>query len=519
MENKLSRQSTSNVLPLSTFIIVVLAACYVLARVVFWFSAEVGGDEAYYWVWGQRPELSYFDHPPLIAWTQGLFASVFGQSITVLRLPNLLTTGIIFYTYYLISRRLYPGQYRTQFMLVAFTLAASPMLFVFLAPAIMDHILIMLLLASAYLVVFYLDDVAAGRSVSLWRLYTGAALLGLAGITKYNAVFLGVGIALTILMHPRLRPLLRQPHIYLAGLLTLVMLAPVLMWNIENDFASFRYHLVDRNSNTESLQFHPEILAGFVVGSILVMSPFTFWMAIRRFIIDTPVRPSQWLQIGNYPVYTSVALITFVCSTGLFMSRSLFSSTYLYWNIPAYLLLLPLLGTVLIDSNGKWARRKLFIGQQVYGILLVGLVVFNDAILPLDTWSRQGRGDQGSRHWYGWSATADAILEEIGKKDSALILLTADHHVAGALSFTMNRTDIVAVSSRRDQYDFWWDDSQYAGRDGLVIFDEWSYGRKDVLSLFNRVGPARKIQIKKYGYPIKVMYLQRVYGYRQENAP
>ncbi len=29
-------------------------------------------DEAYYWVWSQHPQLSYFDHPPFVAWLFGL---------------------------------------------------------------------------------------------------------------------------------------------------------------------------------------------------------------------------------------------------------------------------------------------------------------------------------------------------------------------------------------------------------------------------------------------------------------
>jgi 4-amino-4-deoxy-L-arabinose transferase-like glycosyltransferase len=25
-------------------------------------------DESYYWVWGQNPQLSYYDHPPMVGW-------------------------------------------------------------------------------------------------------------------------------------------------------------------------------------------------------------------------------------------------------------------------------------------------------------------------------------------------------------------------------------------------------------------------------------------------------------------
>ena len=47
-----------------------------------WFGLAVTpmGDEAYYWMWGQHLSWSYFDHPPLHGWLQGLVAAVFGWS-------------------------------------------------------------------------------------------------------------------------------------------------------------------------------------------------------------------------------------------------------------------------------------------------------------------------------------------------------------------------------------------------------------------------------------------------------
>ena len=47
-------------------------------------------DETYYWLWGQHPALSYFDHPPLVGWTQGL-AGVFGWTLFGLRVMVLAT--------------------------------------------------------------------------------------------------------------------------------------------------------------------------------------------------------------------------------------------------------------------------------------------------------------------------------------------------------------------------------------------------------------------------------------------
>src|SRR4051794_30260911 len=63
-----------------------IAVAVLLAlRLYFDFAAPPLGDEAYYWMWGQRPALSYFDHPPLHAWLLGVVSIVGGWNNFSLR--------------------------------------------------------------------------------------------------------------------------------------------------------------------------------------------------------------------------------------------------------------------------------------------------------------------------------------------------------------------------------------------------------------------------------------------------
>src|SRR5687768_4209656 len=52
----------------------------VLLRFVAMASVPLVPEEAYYWMYAQHPNLSYFDHPPMIAWVIGLGTAVFGNS-------------------------------------------------------------------------------------------------------------------------------------------------------------------------------------------------------------------------------------------------------------------------------------------------------------------------------------------------------------------------------------------------------------------------------------------------------
>lgn len=49
-------------------------------------AVNLVSDEAYYWMWGQHPALSYFDHPGLNAWLIGIADALFGRGVLQLRL-------------------------------------------------------------------------------------------------------------------------------------------------------------------------------------------------------------------------------------------------------------------------------------------------------------------------------------------------------------------------------------------------------------------------------------------------
>src|SRR4051812_32722020 len=65
--------SRTEILALQLVVVMFLAM-----RLTFDLRVDLTGDEAYYWLWGQRPGWSYLDHPPLDAWLLGLAARIGG---------------------------------------------------------------------------------------------------------------------------------------------------------------------------------------------------------------------------------------------------------------------------------------------------------------------------------------------------------------------------------------------------------------------------------------------------------
>ena len=50
----------------------------------------LGDSESYYWCWSQRLALSYYDHPPAVAWLIRLFTDIGGDTSLWVRMPSVI---------------------------------------------------------------------------------------------------------------------------------------------------------------------------------------------------------------------------------------------------------------------------------------------------------------------------------------------------------------------------------------------------------------------------------------------
>ncbi|MEO8756389.1 MAG: glycosyltransferase family 39 protein [Devosia sp.] len=170
-----------------------LVFVYLLA-LKLWFDATVSpmGDEAYYWMWGQHLSWSYFDHPPLDGWLQGAVAAIFGWSNLSVRLLTWASLGGTLWVFWLWSEHLAPNDRQGWFWHTAVIYLTIPVIFVMSSFAFHDHLLLFFVVSSTYFFHGFASDWEDG-SRSWRKLYLAAALLGLAVLTKYNGVFLGLG--------------------------------------------------------------------------------------------------------------------------------------------------------------------------------------------------------------------------------------------------------------------------------------------------------------------------------------
>ncbi|MFT6657769.1 ArnT family glycosyltransferase [Maritalea sp.] len=486
MAEQEQRQSVASKLPSAglskRFMIAVLVFLAAL-KLVASFTMLPLGDEAYYWLWGQNIALSYFDHPGLASWLLGATDAIFGTSLFGLRIASVLTgVGSVWFLW-LYAGRILPAQRQKVFLFITLMVATSPTLFVWSTLVYHDHLLIFLSLAAMFFFTSYLGDEAKDRTGRLNQLYVGAVFLGLAGLTKYSAVFMGLAIAILVIAHPKLRHLLLRVHIYLAGFITAVMQTPTLIWNFNRDFASFGFHFKDRYGSQWLLEFNPDSFFNFVLVTLLLFGPFLIPPFIRLFRAKTS---PDFLGIGIW-----IARLVTVMSTSTFMFIAFFSFTLWYWSDLSYLLMLVMLPVLAM-------RKWLALAHIWFGILVITLVCFNYTVVPIA--SLLGQRDIEAGTVYGWDEIANFVAEAEKVQQPTFIAATR-FQSASQLSFAMQRTNISAIEVRPSQFDIWEDRDTNAGGTGLILQDEFG-DLGETKRRFESVEKIDEFTVQRFGYPL-----------------
>ncbi|RYE07663.1 MAG: phospholipid carrier-dependent glycosyltransferase [Hyphomicrobiales bacterium] len=439
--------------PTSRFklILLQLVVLYLLG-LRLWFDITVTpmGDEAYYWMWGQHLSWSYFDHPPLNGWLQGAVAAIFGWSNFTVRLTTWLSLAGTASVFWLWSARLAPHDRAGWFWHTLAIFLTIPTIAILGGVAFHDHLLVFFALASLYAFHRFADAWEDGDPAWRW-LYLSAALLGLATLTKYNGVFLGIAYALWVLIRPKLRPLLLTPHLWLAALLAIAIQAPVFHWNLGAGMASFQFHLADRPSANWARPRTGQITT-FLATVPIALSPVLALAAFRLFWIK-PRSPSEGRIFGLAGTAYFSALI-------LWAGLAAYVTVYFHWNIVGYAMLAPVAWRLIGGRFFLWLH-------VLFGLFVASVAVLSYTVTPLKI---GGIGDPGAPANYGWPEVATRI-EALQADHPGSFLGATRYTYAAQLGFQLHDTEIAAFNPVRSQNDYWWDAAARTGQDALIVAD------------------------------------------------
>lgn len=340
---------------------------------IFWISLVVKlviaalvpltGDEAYYWVWSQHLQLSYYDHPPFVAWLYGL-GSPFKFFPGSVRWPGVLLAHATLYLWLKILEPHLNIEQRRMWLWLAL-----------LSPLVGGSAIVVT--PDLPLMFFYAVSIllfAKWQTDPNWRMSIGFGLaMGLGFSSKYMMVLFGLSILPVVLLNKKLRPkFFRQVPWLLLGVLAGSV--PVWLWNFYHDFASIKFqaaHGLGRKAWKSSWTIE------YVLLQIGVVFPVVFYWALRsgrrmprlmHFLAWTPLvffffTTFRGYVEANWPIAAYPAIFALAVSWYPVNRRGL-KFTAGFWGLAFTVLLVIILGKPSWSKSMKFKEFHQFDGVK-----------------------------------------------------------------------------------------------------------------------------------------------------------
>lgn len=382
---------------------------------IFWLSLAIKllltalipltNDEAYYWVWSQHMQLSFYDHPPFVAWLFWLGQAV-GLHGGMVRWPGVLFGHATLFVWLLILRPFFDDEKRIYWLLLALL---SPL--VGGTNLIVTPDLPLLFFFALSLWAFY----QWRKDPRLqWSLAFGLSM-GLGFTSKYVMVLFPLALLpLVLLSRPVRQTFFRQFGWILLG--GIVGTTPVWLWNIMHDFASIKFQTDHGLGRTH---WKTSWTIEYVLAQIGLIFPIVLYWALRaRRQLPTIFHLLAW-----------VPLIFFLCTTSRGYSEA-------NWPIVAYPAIF-----ALAASSVPRNSRSLQITLVIWGFFLTGLAT---VVILQPSWAKATK----FREFHQF----DAVIAAASNLEP---LYARSYQMAAKMNFELQRPVYkLKGMNRKDFYDF-----------------------------------------------------------------
>jgi 4-amino-4-deoxy-L-arabinose transferase-like glycosyltransferase/membrane-associated phospholipid phosphatase len=467
----------------------VIALLFV-ARLVYQGSGriELSEDESYQWLWSKHLALSYFSKPPLIAYAQFLGTSLWGDREFGVRFFSPVIAAILSLVLFRFLGRV--ANVRAALMLVLIV-NATPL------PSVGAT----LMTVDPLSVLFWTLTMVAG-----WRAVQAEATtrdwlwvgcwMGLGFLSKYTALFQWLCWAVFFVLWRPARAQLRRPGPYLALLVNLVCLLPVVIWNAQHDWIT-AHHVADNGALGQP--WHPTLrfFLDFLVVECVLLHPIFFVATV-------------WAAMAIWRRQRGSALAVYFFSMGaplflFYFAYTLHSRVLPNWIAPS---ILPLFCLMVVYWDGRWREGvravKSWLAAGCWSGYVLVIVLHDTNLIAKATGHYLPAAWDPLRRVRAWSETArlvgaarDRLLAE-GKP----VFIIGDHYgITGEISFYLPQArervkDIplayhLTSDRPKNQFYFWPGYREQRRGENAIFVVELEMPKKPLRSMLDTYLPAR----------------------------
>jgi len=464
-------------------------------------SLGLSVDEAHYLLYAAHPAWSYFDHPPLVGWSQWPLVTL-GAPVALLRLlPGLLWLGTAAAAGRL-AMQLAPAQHAAaagQWAVLALLLA--PLLHILGIGLLPDTLLMFLGVLLMGQTRVLMQPAAAVRPAQwLWL----GLLLGLAGLSKYTAILAALAVT-TCLIAAHGVAVLRNPWLWCSAALALLCVSPVLAWNLQNHWISFTYQAQHGAGHT----WQGMNVLRFLLLQLLAYGPLLCWggMGLRRV-----AHPSQ-----RYLV------LFFVIPFALLAALSGGGSGLPHWTAPAWVALAPFAGVGLALSAQSRARRSVLLLAAVQALLCLALPALmlsaGQPFLAQRAASAEATDPPNPfADLHGWDA-AGHRARELAAQHALGSVSVQNWTLASRMGWYARPLPVHVLEDRFDQFDFWAGKLPPGGATLLVDWSQMPYVLPLGVHGFGRCDLLDTQQVSRWGQHVATFRFYACQGWSGDPRP
>ncbi|WP_236981017.1 glycosyltransferase family 39 protein [Membranihabitans maritimus] len=383
----------------------------VMVRILLVFVMGLMPQDAYYFFYSENLDWSFFDHPPMVALMLKFFTTILGENAIAIKSANFIITCGTVYIFYLLARQFLSGfQLEHSIFLILSTMFIS-----ILSLVSTPDVPLMFFWTLSLLMIF--RAVESGNT-RYW-IFSGIAM-GLAFDSKYTAIVLVVGFTGFLLFSNSKRKYLFNYRFLLSILFFFITIIPVIYWNIQNDWLSFKFQSSQRADDINFLSPSLKLFAGNIGTQIFLLLPVLF---IILFGVLSGIKSGIWKNIKTLSISTQFLLWFSVPILAGFMLISLFYWVKMNWMMPGYIAAIILTAKYMPH---KWLRYQIYTSVIFHFAFLIQVVYYPFSVKSDDT-------------WWGWNRLGDKV-SELAEKHPGRFIFSADGYKTSAqLNFQLDQ--------------------------------------------------------------------------------
>ncbi len=466
---------------------------------------DLSPDEAQYWDWSRRLDISYYSKGPVIAYLIA-FLRIFGGNTEIgVRIGAVIISMVLMLVLYDFYRDILKSEGLA--FTAVFLAGITPL---FSAGSVLmttDPPFLLFWAASVYLIykaIFYNKN-------SAW-IWAGISM-GLGILSKYTMALLYPSLLLYLVFSRDDRYLLKRSGPYKALFLSLLFTIPILLWNYGHDWVGMR-HVMGQAHIDDGFRIGFKDFFEFIGSQAGVLSPFIF-LGILFGMVSAVRYCLKGKREFLFLFMTSAPILLF------FLLKSLQGKVEANWAAQVYITAFPLMVGVFADrycKSGIWEKGRKFkwiFLLTIFTALLMTLVAHYPGMIRYMGINLPPKKDPTTR-LTGW--------DELGKEAGRIYNIAGDrtfiisdrYQITSELAFYIPGNPQVYninLGRRMNQYDIWGGIERHIGWDALYV--RWDKGASSAAGFFNKgCDEPYSVKIVRNGIVVREFFIYRCYGFK-----